>query len=207
MNVTIADVVEHFSMSAAGRKIISEREAADVAARQELVDQRSALQGERAEAAPRLRETTELARHKRDAAYKAWEAAEREFVAAHNREHGTLSSINAQVAALDKELRDSAPDIIEQASREFNRMFYDLVKRMPANHVIEHHDPLTGRITKRYVTESPSQRRRSEAILAAERTCDVLKLEALTREDIVARIDALRAGLPLVVDEEVSRNN
>lgn len=129
---------------------------------------------------------------------------QRELVATEQQRSHRHCQLSNELDLLDVKLRRSAPPAIDAFIAEMDKEAAALRAQGPS-HVREVGERNLYSLHMRkaicYYSDGPSIQRRIQAVLAARRKAEDLKVEPLTEEQLADAIDQLRAGLPPIAEE------
>lgn len=184
--------------------MVAEAETTLLDERREHASRIKLLRQEEGKAMPPLEKATADALAKVREAEQVLKAAIDGHTGAYQAEVGRRNSIHSAIAQHELALRQSASPLLEAFRSELLDMLQAHRNTPVAQHQTESSNALTGRVTRKYFSSSPSMTRRLHAILAAIQGCDALKLEVLSEADLTKRIQKTLAELPEILVEEVT---
>jgi hypothetical protein len=190
----------HRGEGSAGRRL--ERTAIGDAqrdARCELVARKEGLQAEYTSALPSLEKAENEALAKLQAARLVLAEAQEAVDVVRAKRRATAARYDAEIATIDRELRDGADASIPAFAAEMAAL-WETERLTPSVSSTE----LIGESVKVF-TDHDSRIRRLRAIRAAQLTArDEVPLEAHDAESLAARLQELRGGLPAVEIEQIA---
>jgi hypothetical protein len=168
--VDLSKIVDWFSSTPQGQKILNESANSDVAKRKAVAERLAELRREQASALPPLEAAITAAWKALEATWAAHKTAEAEYSAAIAARLAKGGELDAQVARLEVELRDTAPAEIDGFLRRARELYGS--RRLPTREALE-----------------------SVAAIIAE--AEAMLIEPVTT-DFPKRLRALEAELPIL---------
>lgn len=181
----------------------------DVERRRALVVELQGLSASREEVGAAKREACLAAEAHLESALAALRDAELALGERRWEEHCAGVEPDARIEALRRTLTETADPRIDVFASELMDLQQELRGDMVAGLQLEtltryRHNFFKGkRVLVQHTSTSPSVTRRSRAIVAALRSLPDLKLEALTGEELEARIEVMRSGIPEIKVEDL----
>jgi hypothetical protein len=184
-------LIERFVKSDIGRRLAAEQRAEDLAARATLVDEVASLQRESGRELARLQAEEARAARAVDVARRDFEAASRRHVeAAAGRRRASLR-YDVRIDSIRAELRRTADPQIGTFIRALDRARTVACRAFTVSTTTHW---LTG--ATMVETNAAEIQAQCAAITTAQVAADAMQLEALTAEEITARLEELRDSIP-----------
>jgi len=192
--IEVSDLLAWFRKSAAGRKIIAEREQAELKSRQELIDELARVRAEQARIAPELDAARDRARAAYERAVHEMEAKFQAFQRARGNRNQALAPLEHRESELRLVLSRMAPVIV----REFRESLLAEAERLRSTSAISERDRVYLRSEGTHKTLAKSNAlavgRRSVACVRAWRQAEDLAFMPVAA--IEPEIARLRDALP-----------
>ena len=174
-----------------------QRDEKRLAGIRQLLADRDNTKREEAESMPRFRKAVEEAHEKEKRAHEALQAATRERINAEYSRSGASGDFSLKLSKIEAEIRKAAP-------REIDDFIYEMltadekarlqlkVENMPGPKAW-----ITGESKVRVINSNREAVEKKRAyIKAAKDEAEAMKLQAIPRDQVVARLAELKAGLP-----------
>jgi hypothetical protein len=189
-------LVTFLKESPAMHQLEAEREQALLAKRKEHAANRAELERMRDKTIPEKRAETAKARRHQQQCREKLNDAERELAHCVNDENAAVASFQSRINSIDGEIIKLAPPMVDEFKREMLRLF-DETRFQTQDQTSPPHW-FTGKRTT--TTNTQTLEARLAAIRATLVKVDALKLEPLSQDEIVRRLEQLRRGV-LQIDD------
>jgi len=177
--------------------LLARVDADRLARRNVLAADRTRLRDERDREIPKLAANVQALTEDREKAWEAIRAAEQAEAEAASAYLTASCAYDVKIANVETELRSTADPALDELRAHLDELIAEVRKgsaRISYRH--EERNPFSLKMIGETFSNGPARARRMEALVAARRHVDALKLEPLSREALERRIEALLKSIP-----------